>query len=117
MRDPNRRRRASPGRLGCRGQTRGAWLHSLAVPSNMLAVHFDQPGGAENLYVKEVARPIPGPGEVLLKVAASALNRADLLQVPGSARDPPAAASPPRTEHSHAFDPGAPATHSYPPFA
>lgn len=50
----------------------------------MLAVHFDKPGGPENLYLKEVAKPRPGEGEVLLKVAASALNRADLIQVPRS---------------------------------
>uniref|UniRef100_A0A8C8RSX9 Tumor protein p53 inducible protein 3 n=1 Tax=Pelusios castaneus TaxID=367368 RepID=A0A8C8RSX9_9SAUR len=46
----------------------------------MLAVYFDQPGGPENLYVKEVIRAHPGKGEVLIKVSASALNRADLLQ-------------------------------------
>ncbi|MEL7482204.1 MAG: NAD(P)H-quinone oxidoreductase [Pseudomonadota bacterium] len=32
------------------------------------------------LTLGEVARPEPGPGEVLVKVAASGLNRADLLQ-------------------------------------
>lgn len=47
----------------------------------MLAVYFDCPGGPENLYVKEVMKPQPGEGEVLVKVSASALNRADLLQV------------------------------------
>ena len=47
----------------------------------MLAAYFDCPGGPENLYVKEVMKPHPGEGEVLLKVSASALNRADLLQV------------------------------------
>lgn len=47
----------------------------------MLAAYFDCPGGPENLYVKEVMKPHPGEGEVLVKVSASALNRADLLQV------------------------------------
>lgn len=47
----------------------------------MLAAYFDCPGGPENLYVKKVMKPHPGEGEVLVKVAASALNRADLLQV------------------------------------
>ncbi|XP_062494416.1 quinone oxidoreductase PIG3 [Pezoporus occidentalis] len=46
----------------------------------MLAVNFDCPGGPENLYVKHVTKPNPGEGEVLVKVSASALNRADLLQ-------------------------------------
>ncbi|XP_003787480.1 quinone oxidoreductase PIG3-like [Otolemur garnettii] len=59
----------------------------------MLAVHFDKPGGPENLYVKEVAKPSPGEGEVLLKVAASALNRADLLQRQGQYAPPPGASS------------------------
>lgn len=47
----------------------------------MLAVYFDCPGGPENLYVKEVMKPQPGEGEVLVKVSASALNRADIVQV------------------------------------
>ncbi|XP_040453679.1 quinone oxidoreductase PIG3 isoform X2 [Falco naumanni] len=46
----------------------------------MLAAYFDCPGGPENLYVKQVMKPHPGEGEVLVKVSASALNRADLLQ-------------------------------------
>ncbi|XP_067400785.1 quinone oxidoreductase PIG3 isoform X2 [Emydura macquarii macquarii] len=46
----------------------------------MLAVYFDQPGDPENLYVKEIMKAHPGKGEVLIKVSASALNRADLLQ-------------------------------------
>uniref|UniRef100_A0A2K5NCQ9 Tumor protein p53 inducible protein 3 n=2 Tax=Cercocebus atys TaxID=9531 RepID=A0A2K5NCQ9_CERAT len=60
---------------------------------NMLAVHFDKPGGPENLYVKEVAKPSPGEGEVLLKVAASALNRADLIQREGQYDPPPGASN------------------------
>lgn len=59
----------------------------------MLAVHFDQPGGPENLHLKEVPKPSPEEGEVLLKVAASALNRADLLQRQGQYAPPPGASS------------------------
>ncbi|XP_045405107.1 LOW QUALITY PROTEIN: quinone oxidoreductase PIG3 [Lemur catta] len=59
----------------------------------MLAVHFDKPGGPENLYLKEVPKPSPGEGEVLLKVAASALNRADLVQRQGQYAPPPGASS------------------------
>ncbi|XP_069881085.1 quinone oxidoreductase PIG3 isoform X1 [Dipodomys merriami] len=59
----------------------------------MLAVHFDRPGGPEVLHLKEVATPRPAEGEVLLKVAASALNRADLLQRQGHYAPPPGASS------------------------
>ncbi|XP_075413159.1 quinone oxidoreductase PIG3 isoform X2 [Tenrec ecaudatus] len=59
----------------------------------MLAVYFDKPGGPESLYLKEVAKPSPGEGEVLLKVAASALNRADLLQRRGQYAPPPGASN------------------------
>uniref|UniRef100_A0A8D0HB54 Tumor protein p53 inducible protein 3 n=1 Tax=Sphenodon punctatus TaxID=8508 RepID=A0A8D0HB54_SPHPU len=58
----------------------------------MLAAHFDQPGGPENLCVKEVAKPLPGEGEILIKVSASALNRADVLQRSGK-YPPPKGAS------------------------
>jgi len=37
-------------------------------------------GGPEVLQVMEVPEPLPGPGEVLVDVVSSALNRADLLQ-------------------------------------
>ncbi|KAM4771982.1 quinone oxidoreductase PIG3 [Rhinophrynus dorsalis] len=55
----------------------------------MLAAHFDVPGGPENLYIKEVVRPVPKEGEVLIKVQSSALNRADLLQRRGYYPPPP----------------------------
>ncbi len=44
------------------------------------------------LVWEDVDRPTPGPGEVLMKVAASAVNRADLVQRSGS-YDPPEGAS------------------------
>ncbi|XP_069831802.1 quinone oxidoreductase PIG3 isoform X2 [Dendropsophus ebraccatus] len=61
------------------------------MEGKMLAAFFDTPGGPENLYVKEVPRPILKEGEVLVQVHASALNRADLLQRRGMYAPPPGA--------------------------
>ncbi|MBN3302940.1 quinone oxidoreductase PIG3 isoform X2 [Amia ocellicauda] len=57
----------------------------------MLAVCFEVPGGPENLLLKSVPRPKPKNGEVLIRVHASALNRADLLQRRGKYPPPPGA--------------------------
>ncbi|GAA1932871.1 NADP-dependent oxidoreductase [Kitasatospora viridis] len=43
----------------------------------MLAVVQDGYGGPEVLRVAEVARPVPGPGQVLVRVAAAGVNPAD----------------------------------------
>jgi tumor protein p53-inducible protein 3 len=40
-------------------------------------------GPAENLYLGETETPKPGPGQIRVKVAATALNRADILQREG----------------------------------
>lgn len=55
----------------------------------MRAIVAERPGGPEVLVVGEVDDPRPGPGEVVLAVAATAVNRADLLQREG--RYPPPA--------------------------
>ena len=49
----------------------------------MRAVQLHNFGGADELYIGDVPIPIRKPGEVLVKVYASALNRADLLQRQG----------------------------------
>jgi putative PIG3 family NAD(P)H quinone oxidoreductase len=49
----------------------------------MRAVTISEPGGIDVLAVGEVPDPTAGPGEVVLDVAASAVNRADLLQRQG----------------------------------
>jgi len=46
----------------------------------MHAIVIRKPGGPEALEWAEVPDPEPGPGEVLIEVAASAVNRADVLQ-------------------------------------
>jgi len=57
----------------------------------MRAVIADGTGGPEILSVSELPDPEPGPGEVLLDVAAAGLNRADLLQRRGFYPPPPGA--------------------------
>ncbi|WP_432477772.1 NAD(P)H-quinone oxidoreductase [Nocardioides sp. GXQ0305] len=57
----------------------------------MRAVVADGAGGPEVLSLGEVPDPEPGPGEVLLRVAATAVNRADLLQRQGHYPPPPGA--------------------------
>lgn len=46
---------------------------------------------AGQLHWRDVADPVPGPGEVLIAVAAAGVNRADLLQAAGKYPPPPGA--------------------------
>jgi putative PIG3 family NAD(P)H quinone oxidoreductase len=55
----------------------------------MRAVIAPNPGGVEALEVVDVLQPEPGPGEVLIRVAAAGLNRSDLLQRRGFYPPPP----------------------------
>jgi len=55
----------------------------------MRAVIITQPGGPEVMRLEEVPDPVPGPGEVLVAVAAAGLNRADVLQRQGHYPPPP----------------------------
>lgn len=57
----------------------------------MRAVIAPEPGGPEALVLTEVPDPVAGPGEVVIDVVASALNRADLLQRQGFYPPPPGA--------------------------
>lgn len=57
----------------------------------MRAVIVPAPGGPEALVVSDLPDPVAGPGEVVLDVVASAVNRADLLQRRGFYPPPPGA--------------------------
>jgi putative PIG3 family NAD(P)H quinone oxidoreductase len=57
----------------------------------MRAVVVPEPGGPEALVVVNLPDPTPGPGEVVVDVAATAVNRADLLQRNGFYPPPPGA--------------------------
>ncbi|MFK0152372.1 NAD(P)H-quinone oxidoreductase [Streptomyces sp. NPDC090499] len=59
----------------------------------MYAITIPEPGGPEALVWNEVPDPVPGEGEALVEVVASAVNRADIMQRQGY-YDPPPGASP-----------------------
>jgi putative PIG3 family NAD(P)H quinone oxidoreductase len=59
----------------------------------MWAITIPSPGGPDALTWAEVADPTPGPGQVVVDVAAAGVNRADLLQRNGR-YPPPAGTSP-----------------------
>lgn len=48
-------------------------------------------GPAEALKAVEIARPVPGPGQILIKVEAAGVNRPDLIQRMGAYPPPPGA--------------------------
>ena len=64
----------------------------------MQAVIISEPGGPEVLKLSEVAKPSPGAGEVLIKVAAAGVNRADIVQRMGFYPPPPGASEIPGLE-------------------
>lgn len=66
----------------------------------MHAITISEPGGPEVLQWTEVPDAVAGPGEVLIDVAASAVNRADLLQRQGHYPPPPGASEYPGLECS-----------------
>ena len=57
----------------------------------MKAIALQNPGPEYRLVLAEVPRPEPGRGEILIKVAAAGVNRADLLQAHGGYPPPPGA--------------------------
>lgn len=57
----------------------------------MRAVIAVRPGGPEVLAVVDRPLPVPSPGEVLVRVAAAGVNRADVVQRAGNYPPPPGA--------------------------
>jgi putative PIG3 family NAD(P)H quinone oxidoreductase len=55
----------------------------------MKALRILRPGNEDGIELADAPEPIPGPADVLVQVHATALNRADLLQVLGRYPPPP----------------------------
>jgi NADPH:quinone reductase len=50
----------------------------------MKAIRINETGGPEVMHLEEIETPVPGEGEVLIKVAAVGVNYADLAQCQGA---------------------------------
>ena len=68
------------------------------VPSQMTVIGISKPGGPEVLLPETRAVPVPGPAEILVKVAAAGVNRPDVAQRSGSYPPPPGASDLPGLE-------------------
>ncbi|MFS0771783.1 NAD(P)H-quinone oxidoreductase [Sphingomonas sp. 1P08PE] len=62
-----------------------------SIPRTMTAIDPDAPGGPEVLRPVERPVPVPGPGEVLVRVAAAGVNRPEVMQRQGKYPPPPGA--------------------------
>lgn len=66
--------------------------------ATMTAIGFDAPGGPEVLRPEVVPVPVPGAGQVLVKVAYAGVNRPDVAQRQGAYPPPPGASPIPGLE-------------------
>jgi NADPH2:quinone reductase len=70
----------------------------MTLPAKMTAIAISSPGGPEVLAPQTRPLPRPGPGEILVKVAAAGVNRPDISQRIGRYPPPPGASDLPGLE-------------------
>lgn len=68
------------------------------LPKTMTAIGFDAPGGPDVLRTETLPVPVPGDGEVLIRVAFAGVNRPDVIQRLGFYPAPPGASPVPGLE-------------------
>lgn len=61
------------------------------LPTDMTVIGIKAPGGPEMLVPEMRLMPVPGDGEILVKVAAAGVNRPDVMQRQGLYPPPPGA--------------------------
>ena len=71
-----------------------------ALPETMRQIRFEGSGGPEVIRVETAPVPRPGPGQVLIAVAAAGINRPDVMQRQGSYPPPKGATDIPGLEVS-----------------
>lgn len=72
----------------------------------MKAVEITHPGGPDVLRLGERPMPVPGAGEVLIRVSASGVNRPDVFQRKGNYPPPPGASDIPGLEVAGVIEKG-----------
>lgn len=87
---------AAPGRSRLRIEE--PTMIATPVPATMTAIGIAAPGGPEVLVPETRPVPAPGPGEILVKVAAAGVNRPDVLQRQGGYPAPKGASDIPGLE-------------------
>ena len=70
----------------------------------MIAIEIREPGDPDVLVPVERPMPTPGPGEMLIKVAAAGVNRPDVMQRRGKYPPPPGASDIPGLEVAGSVD-------------
>ena len=70
----------------------------VSLPESMAAAGFEAPGGPEVLRIERLPVPVPGPDEVLVRVAYAGVNRPDVIQRQGFYPPPPGASPIPGLE-------------------
>ena len=73
-------------------------MTAALLPATMTAIEIAAPGGPEQLRPTVRPVPVPGPGEVLIEVAAAGVNRPDVIQRLGHYAPPPGASDLPGLE-------------------
>jgi NADPH2:quinone reductase len=70
----------------------------MGIPKTMIAIGIAAPGGPEMLRGEELPVPVPGPGQVLIRVVHAGVNRPDVAQRRGFYPPPPGASPIPGLE-------------------
>ncbi len=81
----------------------------MSLPHSMTAIAITEPGGPDVLQPVSVPVPVPGHGQILIKIAFAGINRPDALQRAGAYAPPASASALPGLEcagHVAAIGPG-----------
>ena len=70
----------------------------MSIPKTMRAIEITRPGGPEVLVLTQRAVPVPGVGQILIRMEAAGVNRPDALQRAGAYAPPPGASDLPGLE-------------------